>query len=732
MELLMMHSARIFIATLASFLLLAPLCAVATDSSQKPLGAPRPEPGSPLAPVIDAAKDDQSLWRTRLNYSSPAPHLFSSAYGLLQQWSNTVFPNGHTMAAVEIPAFTLFYHGRTDEEAAPSPEWLAFDIEMAYGIMGSTRQSWMLSYQTTRPVKALYFDGESATLMGLGQLDTQMLHLYGNVSGPESDGSLWRGLEPEYQRAMGLCDWLLERGLRGPGWGYEGVVRMNTGFELIWCDFGSKSLRLVSKGNVTAPQMRESKTQREPGGGVVEKEGQADARSRKDGKGTRQEEVEEPTTVYPLPPQPTRTDRPVSPSNPPIPPNWRGIMGPVDREPFLQSQGWGWFASATWHYGSTGIGQGKGETRARVLGCGITSWYSDRFWGPVVEEEQKRLNLTKEGYWVGVEDGGNRSVGLAQLGRRRRLHHLEDATAAQAERMRGDTEAMLTDALVGDGGCSGMEWVGTTGEIVQRTAGHLMAMEQAARFVGDGGNETEVREWLYKLRGQSHMFLVSFLEYPYEIDEETWDVHGELFSETYSRCRYRYTRLLVDVPLSPSERDLRDAVEEVMGGICGVLLEVGFGIESAWYDLEEGLSLELEDMSEKWTDGMRQLRAWVGWEGEFIRCEKACGWDERCYIPMWPLLRSRWGGGRPRPPPDRGPGNGTKPGYGPPPPDRGRGPGYGPPPPDGGRGPGYGGNRTRPGHGMPGRGPNWMGDETDLWEPKCVKMEDIMPRARGD
>ncbi|EQB45340.1 hypothetical protein CGLO_15803 [Colletotrichum gloeosporioides Cg-14] len=147
------------------------------------------------------------------------------------------------MAAVEIPAFTLLYHGRMDEEDAPSPEWLAFDIEMAYGIMGSTRQSFMLSYQTTRPVKALYFDGESAALMGLGQLDTQMLHLYGNVTGPDSGGGMWRGLEPEYERAMGLCDWLAERGLGGAG-GFEGVVRMNAGFEVIWCDFGSGSLRL--------------------------------------------------------------------------------------------------------------------------------------------------------------------------------------------------------------------------------------------------------------------------------------------------------------------------------------------------------------------------------------------------------------------------------------------------------------------------------------------------------
>ncbi|KAI8298412.1 hypothetical protein K4K59_002818 [Colletotrichum sp. SAR11_240] len=344
---------------LRSWALLAP-CVVAEQ--QKPLGGGTPK----------HEHQQQDSWRRDLNFSSPAPHLFASAYGLLQQWSNTVFPNGHTMAAVEIPAFTLLYHGRMDEEDAPSPEWLAFDIEMAYGIMGSTRQSFMLSYQTTRPVKALYFDGESAALMGLGQLDTQMLHLYGNVTGPDSGGGMWRGLEPEYERAMGL----------------------------------------------------------------------------------------------------------------------------------------------------------------------------------------------------------------------------------------------------------GMVWVDVFAEIVQRNAGHLMALEKAARWAGDEGNVTEVREWLYKLRGQSHMFLVSFLEYPNKIDRGSWDVQGPLFGETYSRCRYRYTRLLVDIPMKPWETDLRDAVEEIMGGICGVLLEVGFEVERAWYALEEGAGARLVKLAERWEDSVRGLRAWVGWEGEFIRCDK--------------------------------------------------------------------------------------------------------------
>ena len=85
------------------------------DGSQKPLSNPEGDDLSTSPP-----------WR--LNFSSPAPHLFASAYTLLQQWGNTIFPNGHTIAPCEIPAYTLFYHGRIEDDTPPSPEWLAFDV----------------------------------------------------------------------------------------------------------------------------------------------------------------------------------------------------------------------------------------------------------------------------------------------------------------------------------------------------------------------------------------------------------------------------------------------------------------------------------------------------------------------------------------------------------------------------------------------------------------------------
>jgi hypothetical protein len=88
----------------------------ASEAVQKPLLDNSSETPRPSTPP----------WH--LNFSSSAPHLFASTYSLLQQWSNTIFPNGHTIASCEIPAYTLFYHGRIGDDTPPSPEWLAFDM----------------------------------------------------------------------------------------------------------------------------------------------------------------------------------------------------------------------------------------------------------------------------------------------------------------------------------------------------------------------------------------------------------------------------------------------------------------------------------------------------------------------------------------------------------------------------------------------------------------------------
>tara|TARA_R110002060_G_scaffold26726_6_gene36300 strand:- start:280 stop:1110 length:831 start_codon:yes stop_codon:yes gene_type:complete len=267
----------------------------------------------------------------------------------------------------------------------------------------------------------------------------------------------------------------------------------------------------------------------------------------------------------------------------------------------------------------------------------------------------------------------------------------------------------------GDEKCSGVDWTALTTDIVQTYSSPLLKLSRTLQKYGNHtSNSSVLHEWMADIRQQTHMFVLPFLEYPEAADDETWKRDSPLFKKTYSYCRYQHTRLLdpeEGIMLGPEETLLKWSVEETMGGICSVIVEVSLAVEGLWQSKfnqapnPTTLSLTMTRTSkvQDWTNGIEEVMAWLGWAGEWIGCEKKCGWDESCFIPMWPLLHRGDGGFDRRPP-----GNGTSPGY-----PGGR---YPRPPPYYG----HPGNGTgRPGGGF-GR---WTPSEADLWEPKCVKSD---------
>ncbi|KAJ7632211.1 hypothetical protein FB45DRAFT_911822 [Roridomyces roridus] len=112
--------------------------------------------------------------------NSTAHFVFNSLSGLLRQWPNTVHGTGHSIVPATLDAFTLLYHARQDADLPPSPEWLAWDSAMSYGIMiPRGGQTHLITYRTTRPATLLYFDGQSASWGPDGWLDSQHMFIYG-------------------------------------------------------------------------------------------------------------------------------------------------------------------------------------------------------------------------------------------------------------------------------------------------------------------------------------------------------------------------------------------------------------------------------------------------------------------------------------------------------------------------------------------------------------------------
>ncbi|KZV73069.1 hypothetical protein PENSPDRAFT_603320 [Peniophora sp. CONT] len=154
--------------------------------------------------------------------------IFNSVSSLMQLWPNIVWRHGHTMALTHIPVGTLLHHGLiTPNGSVPTqPDWLAFDQEHSY-IFGS-QVCRLYSFMTTRDVKLLYFDGNSAA-NEFGMMETADLIAWGKIR-PDRANS-------EYERIVALCEWAKPRGL-------DGFIRMEFHFEVMYCDF-SDGLELV-------------------------------------------------------------------------------------------------------------------------------------------------------------------------------------------------------------------------------------------------------------------------------------------------------------------------------------------------------------------------------------------------------------------------------------------------------------------------------------------------------
>ncbi|KAJ8125066.1 hypothetical protein O1611_g8575 [Lasiodiplodia mahajangana] len=177
-----------------------------------------------------------------------APFIFDSLHGLLKQWPNSYAPNGHSAVAGTIAPYTQLFHGRHGPGLPDKLQFFAFDAEMSLGIFGAAGSSVLHTLTTTRPLRVVYFDGQSAALTEAGTLDSQMAILNGEVPPIPTYNHVY----DENQRALDLC--ALVGDLR-----IDGVVRMNAGFEVLLCNWVQSGVKHVFASNLTLPGNQERK-----------------------------------------------------------------------------------------------------------------------------------------------------------------------------------------------------------------------------------------------------------------------------------------------------------------------------------------------------------------------------------------------------------------------------------------------------------------------------------------
>lgn len=663
-----------------------------------------------LLAYIPSALSENGIHTYNLNFSSSSPHIFSSTFGLLQQWPNTFFPYGHTVTPCEIPSNTNLYHARIDGDLPPSPEWFAFDAEMSYSIAGTTPTSHMLTYKTTKTVKCIYFDGSSAALNGAGNMDTQMVFIHNNTANipdeppfgprPPAGNNRTSGypngsfLGAEYDRADALCAYIKQANLGGRGWGYEGLVRMNAGFELIWCDFESPSARLVSHLNVSVP--------------VMDSQVSSNSLDLEVGRRVGAHKYQQVLLA---------TER--RPSGPP----------PSSRA-FRASAQLGWLTASANRYGFAGGVPGRGEARVKIHSCGIFSFYDS---GLVAQErsrfdeERKLLNLSSSGSWQAPDDDEvGRQEALKALMRRRRSHRADNVSVSDGIYMRKAIEERLRAFLSSDRSqCSGVDWQLVMQEITLAYSANLNALLELLRDVPIKHLDDNrlIRKWLSPIREMAHLFAMPYYEYP-SLDSikqspaEAFAVDTHQAQLAFSLCTEQYSPVS-PLDLSDSERPLYIATMEVTAAMCRVVLTTFLSVETLWFNAPKSSSdsvatsgMDTPKILRGWRHGIEELTAWLGWADQWTSCKPGCGLGQICVIPMWPISfsggRGRGGNRTHDGPPSQPPGGGRGP------PDRQPlRPGYG-------YGPGHGG------YGPPRGGGGFGRDEEGLWEPHCMNRTETL------
>ncbi|KZP03672.1 hypothetical protein FIBSPDRAFT_879247 [Athelia psychrophila] len=539
-----------------------------------------------------------------LSNHSTAPFIFNSLSSLLQLWPNTYHQNGHTIVPGTLQPFTLLYHGRKDTDPPQSPEWFAFDPEMSHTLMvllgGPT---YLITYRTTKPARVLYFDGMSAAWGSLGWMDTQEVLLRGaGTKGPqEKDEICWMD---DYKCAKKLCKWASSRNI-------EGFVRMNAGFELIWCDFTSPTLEIVSHLNITVPGTPAAGPR-----GPWDPQKQSGSESEFD------------YSDFPQRPFPVDPGYP-GPGGP-----RQDSLGGATMAPLAVSSAGEWLRIATNRAFSP-------QPQITLDHSKLVTYYHPRLTSLAPSRAGNGSDITMRMHRVltGISEGDAASVAT----------ELEDALS------RDDS-----------GSGSGTDWGAAARGVVEHWASRLMQLRRGLNeaITAPDANVTQVA---LDVRLLTYMPLSPYMalgsapnasgsalffakgtgatpraEEPLELELES----------AFDRCTYSATGFASSRAFTPQETLLQSSIAAVLERVCfdiGVIFSESYNGSSSASQASESLQPSLSDendsksrvmsfvtLIEGWAARTNALVAWLDWT-EWLRCDEACGLDSVCAMPLWPI-----------------------------------------------------------------------------------------------
>jgi len=205
------------------------------------------------------------------------------------------------------------------------------------------------------------------------------------------------------------------------------------------------------------------------------------------------------------------------------------------------------------------------------------------------------------------------SLTEARTAKSKEEFRLDEISEADSKHIRDQ----LTDVFTRDGQGSGIDWGSITQVIVDRYGKRLELLQHVLR---NQESKRNVTEQVTEARSQVLIMLTPYMLTSAIPPNPTGPVDRSWVDPVVKHCAATHTAWTPEALLTPQEKLIKGAVEDVLSQICGVLGNI-------WVDAFDSENIgirELEGLLKKWESDIAELMDWLDWS-IWLRCNPACG-----------------------------------------------------------------------------------------------------------
>ncbi|KAG8216034.1 hypothetical protein J3R82DRAFT_8030 [Butyriboletus roseoflavus] len=230
------------------------------------------------------------------------------------------------------------------------------------------------------------------------------------------------------------------------------------------------------------------------------------------------------------------------------------------------------------------------------------------------------------------------SLVATRAGQERWDHRVQNISSEDLSVAKASLEEALTRP---EGLSSGIDWATLIQVIIDRYAQRLELVRYLLNAPTAGSDD--VLDFANKTQAQLRIMLTPYLLFSVAPTDPLDETRLDWAKPVFELCATTHTYFM-DSELSSmtaSEKLLLQAVRGTTREICRVVTNmwaegVHAGLDPLLNTKELPDVTRVTTLRNAWAEALNHLMTWLDWS-EWVKCDPACGREEMCYLPTWPI-----------------------------------------------------------------------------------------------